>query len=60
MKNESINVMTVQRAKELLAKDGVIVNDKQAKEILEFLQTIADIAVAQYLRSKRNGSSTNS
>ncbi|NHA04116.1 hypothetical protein G7092_09940 [Mucilaginibacter sp. HC2] len=52
--------MTVQRAKELLAKDGVIVNDKQAKEILEFLQTIADIAVAQYLRSKRNGSSTNS
>ena len=48
----SENQITVKRAKQLLAKDGIIVNDEQAKMILDFLQLFAEIIVNQYVKLK--------
>lgn len=35
--------ISVEQAKQLLMKDAIIINNKQAKEILDFLQVFADV-----------------
>ena len=42
--------MTAERAAKILAEDGVIISIEEASIVVEFLRTLAKIAVAQYLR----------
>jgi hypothetical protein len=42
--------MTAEKAAKMLAEDGVIVTNEEATQMVDFLRTLAKIAVAQYLR----------
>jgi len=44
--------MTAERAMKILAEDGMIVTIEEAALVVEFLRTLAKIAVAQYLREE--------
>ena len=46
---ESENVISPERAVQLLKKDGIEVTLEQAKLVVSFLSVIADIVVEQYL-----------
>lgn len=56
MEEQGIGKKTIslEKAISLLKKDGITVNEEQAKSILEFLTIMANIAVAQYLRKPEN------
>nr|WP_157535924.1 hypothetical protein [Mucilaginibacter sp. L294] len=45
--------ISLDKAIALLKKDGIIVNEEQAKCILDFLMTMAGIVVSQYLRKSQ-------
>jgi hypothetical protein len=42
--------MTPEKAAKMLADEGVVVTGEEAAQILDFLRTLAKMAVAQYLR----------
>ncbi len=44
--------MTAEKAAKILAEDGVFVTIEEAIIVVEFLRTLAKIAVAQYLREE--------
>ncbi|WP_431215170.1 hypothetical protein ACQ86N_10855 [Puia sp. P3] len=44
--------MTAERAAKILAEDGVFVTIEEAAIVVEFLRTLAKVAVAQYLREE--------
>ena len=50
---ETNDKITPARAMKLLAEDGVIVSEEEAKIILEFMSEMAEITVDQYLRSSK-------
>jgi hypothetical protein len=42
--------MTPEKAAKMLAEDGIVVTNDEATQIVDFLRTLAKMAVAQYLR----------
>jgi hypothetical protein len=42
--------MTPEKAAKMLAEDGIAVTNDEAIQIVEFLRSLAKMAVAQYLR----------
>lgn len=42
--------MTAEKAARMLAEDGIVVTSDEAIQIVEFLRSLAKMAVAQYLR----------
>jgi hypothetical protein len=42
--------MTPEKAAKMLAEDGIVVTNEEATQIVDFLRTLAKMAVAQYLR----------
>lgn len=44
--------IAIEEAKKILAKHGMEVSDEQVKEIIDFVYTMAHIAVAQQLREE--------
>lgn len=51
MKEDEIERITPEKAMEVLNKGGLKVDIEQAKLILDFLYKMADIAIAQVLRT---------
>lgn len=49
MSSVYVKRMSPEKAMELLKKDGIIVDRRQAEIILDFLYEMAEIAVDQYL-----------
>jgi hypothetical protein len=52
MKKSVKDLVSIAEAIELLERDGIIVTEDQAEQILEFLGSIAEIVVEQYLESE--------
>lgn len=46
--------ISIPKAISILEKDGIKVNEDQAKIIVDFLTVMANIVVAQYLRRERS------
>jgi hypothetical protein len=42
--------MTPEKAAKMLAKEGIVVTNEEATQIVDFLRTLAKMAVAHYLR----------
>ena len=42
--------MTPEKAAKMLAEEGLVVTNQEATQIVDFLRTLAKMAVAQYLR----------
>ena len=42
--------MSPEKAAKMLADEGIIITHEEATQIVDFLRTLAKIAVAQYLR----------
>jgi hypothetical protein len=42
--------MTPEKAAKMLAEDGIVLTNDEAIQIVEFLRSMAKMAVAQYLR----------
>lgn len=53
MKEELKKKMTPQKAIDLLRQDGIEVDEQQATLLIDFMLEIAEIAVDQYLASKK-------
>jgi hypothetical protein len=51
--------MTAEKAKKILAEEGVLVTDEEAMQIVDFLRNLAKMAVAQYLREDEQTSHLN-
>lgn len=54
MKEENIDIISPQKAMELLRKDGINVDIEQAKIIMDFLYQMAEIVVNTYLFQENN------
>lgn len=55
MENENVDVkgkITAEKALEMLKAEGLDLTVEQAKEILDFLRKLANIAVSKYLRKR--------
>lgn len=52
-----ISKITSAKAVELLAQDGIVISEEQAKIILEFMYEMAEVVVDQYLNNikEKNG-----
>ena len=53
-KQIEIKKIPIERAKELLKKDGLDLDNEDVEIILEFLYVIAEIVVDQYLHKRDN------
>jgi len=53
MRDKDIDGITPNKAMELLRKDGINVDDEQAKIILDFLYEMAEIVVSTYLNEQK-------
>lgn len=49
MEREEVTKLTPEKVVKILREKGTIVNTEEAKTILSFIKTIANIAVNQYL-----------
>lgn len=53
MEDEVLTRITPEKAIELLRKDGINVNMEEAQIILDFLYSMANIVVEQYVNSRQ-------
>lgn len=53
MEDEALIRITPDKAIEILRKDGIDVNIEEAQIILDFLYSMADIVVDQYINMRR-------
>ena len=51
--------MTPEKAAKMLAEEGLVVTNEEATQIMDFLRTLAKMAVAQYLREDEQPSLQN-
>ncbi|BFO67320.1 hypothetical protein [Chryseobacterium sp. KCF3-3] len=52
MEREEVTKLTPEKVVKVLKEKGTIVNTEEAKAILNFIKTIANIAVNQYLSGR--------
>ena len=50
--NTTLKHISPSKAVELLKKNGIVVSEGQAKQLTDFLYTIGDIAIDQYIRDE--------
>ena len=54
MQSDTNKKITPKQAQELLRRDGIIVSEKEAKEVSEFIYKLGDILIEEYINSQKS------